>query len=219
MRADIKFCGLTRRADAELGASLGARFLGVVFAESPRRVTVGQALEVFTSIRSGANAARRVGVFGAASPKDIVATAREARLDVVQLHCDPDTADVRALRDRFEGEIWAARRIAGDKLPDDFEQLAELADRVLLDARPANGAQLGGTGQRFAWEAIAEQLRRRDVRRLVVAGGLTPDNVGLAIQLFAPDVVDVSSGVESSPGIKDHGRMQAFARAVGAAGR
>lgn len=219
MGVEIKFCGLTRPADVLLGASLGAHFLGVVFAESPRRVNVERAREVFALLAGSQTAPRRVGVFGATRVADIVATATAVHLDVVQLHADPSADDVRSLGDAFGGEIWATRRVERDQLPDDLEELSRVADRVLLDARPANGTPLGGSGRRFDWEAVAEKLRRRPVPRLVVAGGLTPENVALAIELFEPSVVDVSSGIELSAGIKDEARMRAFARAVGASNR
>lgn len=219
MHTEIKFCGLTRPEDAAFAASLGARYVGVIFAESPRRVTGTQALEIFASLATVDPAPRRVGVLGRGTQADITAFAGDAELDVVQLHADPTPVDVRALRDAFDGEIWAVRRIAADRLPDDMAVLAGLADRIVLDARAQNGGPLGGTGQRFDWERVADQLAQMAVPRLVLAGGLTPENVGLAIELFAPSVVDVSSGVESSPGVKDHSRMRDFAKAVEAARR
>jgi phosphoribosylanthranilate isomerase len=217
VRPDIKFCGLTRAADAAFGASLGARFLGVIFAESPRQVTSDKAREVFASLSQLPASPRRVGVFSATTLAQIAANAKLAQLDVIQLHGDPTAADVRSLRGAFGGEIWAARRISGDQLPDDIEVLAAAADRVLLDTRAANGGPLGGTGQRFDWGPVADRLKQRAVPRLVLAGGLTPDNVAVAIELFGPTVVDVSSGVESAPGVKDHNRMREFAQAVRAA--
>jgi len=213
---DVKFCGLTRPADAQLGASLGARFLGVVFAESRRRVDVGRARAVFAPLAELRDPPSRVGVFGAASTLEILAMAAQVGLDVVQLHADPKPSAVRGLRDSFGGEIWAARRIVNDQLPDDLDEIASVADRVLLDARLHDGAPLGGGGRGFAWQAVADQLKHRSISaRLVVAGGLTPENVGVAIELLAPNVVDVSSGVEQSPGLKDEALMRAFVRAVG----
>lgn len=210
MRVEVKFCGLTRASDAALGATLGAGFLGVVFAESPRRVDVEGALRVFQGVSGVPSAPRRVGVFGAAPVADIARTAREAGLDAVQLHGDPTIADVCSLRDAFGGEIWAARRIARDELPSDLDELKAAADRVLLDARPPDGSPLGGAGRAFHWEVVAPKLGRDRLPKLVLAGGLTPDNVGWAIDLFAPGIVDVSSGVEQSPGIKDEALMRAF---------
>ena len=216
MTASVKFCGLTRPADARLGASLGARFLGVVFAESGRRVDAVRASAIFRPLAELRDPPGRVGVFGAASALEILATAAQVGLDVIQLHADPKPSDVRNLRDSFDGEIWATRRIEGEQLPEDLDEIASVADRVLLDARLEKGAPLGGGGRTFAWEAVASQLKHHSIPRLVLAGGLTPENVGLAIELFAPSVVDVSSGVEQSVGVKDEALMRAFVRAVGA---
>ena len=215
MAVDVKFCGLTRPADARLGASLGARFLGVVFAESRRCVDAGRASAIFRPLAELRDPPSRVGVFGAASTLEILATATHVGLDVIQLHADPKPSDVRALRDAFGGEIWATRRIQGDQLSEDLDEIARVSDRVLLDARLEKDAPLGGGGRSFSWDAIAGQLKHRSMPRLVVAGGLTPANVGVAIELLTPSVVDVSSGVEQSVGIKDEALMRAFVRAVG----
>ncbi|MGQ0639317.1 MAG: phosphoribosylanthranilate isomerase [Gemmatimonadaceae bacterium] len=214
VRVEIKFCGLTRSADAALGAALGASYLGVIFAMSPRCLDPAAARNVFASVSQGP---KRVGVFGAAAAADIARTALDVGLDVVQLHADPNAGDVAAVRAAFPGEVWAACRIAGDRIPDGLEALAAVADRILVDARPGNGSALGGSGTSFAWESVVEPLARiRGHTPLVVAGGLTPSNVRRAIALLSPDAVDVSSGVESAPGIKDENLMRAFARAVGA---
>jgi phosphoribosylanthranilate isomerase len=206
--ADIKFCGLTRAEDARVGAELGARYLGAIFADGPRRVTPERAADVLAAPRN----VFRVGVFGQATPEEIAATAVAARLDVVQLHADPTAADVDALRSSWPGRIWAVVRIAGP-LPPATEALFELADAVLLDARIAG--RLGGTGVPLPWAEVAREVDAiRKGGALVLAGGLTPDNVGEAIAALAPDVVDVSSGVETAPGVKDHTRMRLFAEAV-----
>lgn len=219
MRVDVKFCGLTRAADAALGAALGAGYLGVVFAESPRRVDAAGARAVFAPLQNGSGP-QRVGVFGAAAAGEIARTAQDILLDVVQLSGDPSAADVLKLRELFAGEIWATRRITGSSVPHDLGQLADVADRVLLDARPLSGAALGGTGTAFDWEALAPHIAPlRPSMRLVVAGGLTPGNVRRAIELLAPNVVDVSSGVEKAPGIKDEQLMRAFVRAAAGADR
>lgn len=217
MRVDVKFCGLTRAADAALGATLGAGYLGVVFAESRRRVDAAEARAVFAPLPDGSGP-RRVGVFGAATVEEIARTAKDVDLDVVQLSGDPSAPDILQLRELFAGEIWATRRIAGSSAPPDLEELAVVADGLLLDARAPGGTALGGTGSTFDWEALAPRLAQlRRSTRLVVAGGLTPANVGRAIDLLSPSVVDVSSGVERAPGIKDELLMRAFVRAAGAA--
>jgi len=207
---EIKFCGMTRAADAQYAASLGAAYVGVIFAESPRHVDPGAATAVLAGARKRAST---VGVFGHAAVETIATVASDLGLDVVQLHDDPAPAIVERMRPRFGGAVWAAVRIEGSALPDNAAGLLGVADAVVLDARVAG--QLGGTGYSFDWDAIARTLDRdRDRARVVLAGGLSPENVARAVRIIAPDVVDVSSGVESAPGIKDHARMRAFRDAV-----
>jgi phosphoribosylanthranilate isomerase len=205
---DIKFCGLTRRHDADYAASLGARFCGVIFAGGPRVVTPEHAVEILPS------GIARVGVFGAQPTEEIAAMAAAVGLDVVQLHNDPTVEDVERLRPLFGGAIWAAVRPATDDLPLSVDGLFAAADAVLLDARVPG--VLGGTGKTLHWVALARTVDRARgaTGRLVLAGGLTAQNVAAAIGALSPDVVDVSSGVERAPGVKDHARMEAFAAAA-----
>lgn len=206
---EVKFCGLTRPADAEQAAALGASYAGVIFAGGPRRLTPPQAAAVL----GAAGTARRVGVFGAVAPGEIARTADQVGLDVVQLHGDPDAAAVAAVRRAFGGLVWAVARCEGARLPVATAELFATADAVVLDAKVPG--MLGGTGVAVPWEEIAAAVgAARGAGRLVLAGGLTPENVAEAVGALAPDVVDVSSGVESAPGIKDHDRMRAFRRAV-----
>lgn len=207
--AEIKFCGLMRPEDAAFAGTLGAAYLGVIFAGGPRRLTVARAGEVLDGCGRGA---RRVGVFGRVAAEEIGRAVDEARLDVVQLHRDPTPDDVAAVRRVTSARIWAVARVA-DSLPREAAELLAAADALLIDAR-VSGA-LGGTGVAVEWEAIADALAgMRGGRTVILAGGLAPENVGRAIATLRPDVVDVSSGVESAPGIKDHARMRAFAAAV-----
>jgi len=208
--AKVKFCGLTRAEDAAYAAELGAGYAGVIFAESPRRLTTAAAKSVLAAAGS---TVKRVGVFGTNSPDAIANAVEQAGLDVIQLHADPTGADVLALRERFAGEIWAAVRVGDGRMPDDTHVLLETADAIVLDARSQH--LLGGTGQALPWSELAADVARvRGSGSVVLAGGLTAQNVGTAIRTLAPDVVDVSSGVETSPGIKDHRLMKAFADAV-----
>jgi phosphoribosylanthranilate isomerase len=207
---DIKFCGLTRAEDAEFAALLGAAYVGVIFAQSPRRLEPIVASEVLSGVRGRAST---VGVFGPANVETIASVASEAGLDIVQLHGDPSPGVVERVRPFFGGEVWAVVRIAGSELPKEATALLGVADAVVLDTKVSG--QLGGTGTAFDWDGIARTLDRRRVRaRVVLAGGLNPENVAHAVRVVAPDVVDVSSGVESAPGIKDHARMRAFSDAV-----
>ena len=216
MAAEVKFCGITRAEDAAEAARLGASYVGAIFAGGPRQVQPARAADNFGGLPAGV---RRVGVFGPARAAEIAQIARSARLDVVQLHADPDVEDVRAVRRLVDAAVWAVLRIDEATLPDAATRLAETADALLLDAK-VTGA-LGGTGHSLAWGALAESvasLRERVSCTIVLAGGLAPENVGRAIEALQPDAVDVSSGVERAPGIKDHERMRAFMEAVQRAG-
>ena len=210
-RPHVKFCGLTRVEDAAHGAALGARYLGVIFAGGPRLVSAAHAAALFAAVPGTYG---RVGVFGTQSTAEIGRIARDVGLTAAQLHGDPSPAMVDEVRAVFDGEVWAAVRTSGIDLPADLGALFDAADAVVLDAKVAGA--LGGTGVAIDWEALLPSLERvRGGGRLVLAGGLTPANVRRASQLIGPDVVDVSSGVERAPGMKDAARMTAFVEALG----
>jgi phosphoribosylanthranilate isomerase len=211
---EIKFCGLTRSTDARQAVALGASYVGVIFAGGPRHLTPERASDVLAEVPVDV---RRVGVFAAQPVEEIVAVAEQLQLAVVQLHGECDLRRIETLRRRFAGEIWPVLRIAGATVaPDTIAlALATKCDAILLDAM-APGA-LGGTGITLPWGALAASLDQlRAAGKIVLAGGLRPDNVAQAIAALSPDVVDVSSGVEQAglPGIKDHQRMRAFRDAV-----
>ena len=206
MLAKVKFCGMTRPTDAALAAEIGVSYVGVVFADGPRRVDPGVGCRI---LDAAGPTVKRVGVFGTNNADVIAQAAAVARLDVVQLHADPSTSDVRLIRQKFAGEVWAAIRVSGSRIPTEAEQLFDTADAIVLDAR--SGKRLGGTGQALPWNELAADLaRERGSSAVVLAGGLKPDNVGAAIRTLGPDVVDVSSGIESSPGVKDPWLMREF---------
>jgi phosphoribosylanthranilate isomerase len=209
---DIKICGLTRSVDAEYADAAGVEYLGVIFAGGPRERTPTQARDTLAGRR-----ARKVGVF-ADQAEDVIATFVEmVGLDVVQLHGDVDAERVERVRAATGREVWAVVRTADGLLPDSVDDLADAADALLIDAKVPG--QLGGSGVRVPWDRLGESLDALDYHpRIVLAGGLTPENVAEAIDLVAPNVVDISSGVESSPGIKDHARLRAFVASVRSAG-
>jgi phosphoribosylanthranilate isomerase len=210
--ADVKVCGLTRALDAEAADAAGAAYLGVIFAGGPRERTPAEAKATLAGRR-----AQKVGVFGSQSPTAIADIAAEVGLQVVQLHGASDVERVEAVRAATGLEIWAAVRTADGILPDGVEELADAADALLVDALVPG--QLGGSGVTIPWMELGESLDSMERgHRIVLAGGLTPDNVGEAIEYVSPSVVDVSSGVESAPGIKDHARIRAFVAAVRASG-
>ena len=207
---DIKFCGLTRADDAAYAAALGASYVGVIFAGGPRTLT----LEAARGVLAGTpQSVRRVGVFSDQPVSEIGRAARELSLSVVQLHTDANPERIGQLRRHFAGAIWPVLRVRGSELPPGASELAEAGDGLLLDAYVAGA--LGGTGVSIAWDHVLSSVAElRGNRPIILAGGLRPENVGAAIASLAPDVVDVSSGVEQTPGIKDHDRMRAFRDAV-----
>lgn len=208
MTTAIKFCGVARREDVGMAAELGASYVGAIFAESRRRVTPGQAAAMWTA----AGAMKKVGVFGTAPVDEILQAASVSGLDVIQLHASPGEGTIDQLRAGFRGAIWSVIRI-GEAGVVDIAGESSAADAILVDSFAESG--LGGTGRAFDWEREASAIRRlTGDKPLIVAGGLDADNVAAAIRALSPSVVDVSSGVESSPGVKDHNRMRAFARAV-----
>lgn len=208
---ETKFCGMTRAEDVALAVALGAAFVGVVFAPSPRRLSPESAREVLAP--TVGTATRRVGVFGPATWPEIAAAARTAQLDVVQLHAMRDAEDIRQVRTVFDGEVWGVARIGPDGLREEHRAMFDVGDGVVMDALSARG--LGGTGESFDWAGVALAVAQwRGGPRVIIAGGLHAGNVAAAIDVLAPDVVDVSSGVERAPGIKDPDRMRAFAEAV-----
>ena len=212
----VKLCGIVRAEDAAAAGRLGADYLGAIFAGGPRLVAPQVVRANVAAARQAAStrAPLAVGVMGTQAPDAIARLAEEATLDAVQLHADPDAEAVAAVRRAFGGEVWGVLRIAGTEVPHQAAALFDAADAVVLDAK-VDWTPFGGTGVTLAWEALAESLAPyRGRARLVLAGGLRPENVADAVRALRPDVVDVSSGVERAPGVKDPDRMAAFLAAA-----
>lgn len=210
----IKFCGLTRPEDAAFAEELGATYAGVVLARSVRQVSAGYAREILASAPS----LRHVGVFRRGDVSEILDEAEDAGLDIIQLHGDFLAAEIAVLREGFDGDIWAVLPIdsLSAAVPRIGTDMIDAIDGVLLDTSVSGNS--GGTGVAFDWRAMIPLAREIQGRvDLVVAGGLNPGNVGAMIRALAPTAADVSSGVESAPGIKDRNLMAAFAEAVAAA--
>ncbi|MEJ7809242.1 MAG: phosphoribosylanthranilate isomerase [Gemmatimonadaceae bacterium] len=214
MTVALKYCGLTRPEDAAVAGELGAAYVGVIFAGGPRMLSAAFARQVLDAAGAGV---LRVGVFGAQPPEDLARAADEARLDIVQLHADPTPDDVATARAATSCEVWGAVRISAREPAPDWRSLSGAADGVVLDAKVAGA--LGGTGASFDWPAAAVSVASQRSSLLILAGGLNAANVARAVGALSPDVVDVSSGVEASTGVKDHGRMRAFADAARGGGR
>jgi phosphoribosylanthranilate isomerase len=220
----VKICGLTRAEDVRLAADSGAWALGFVFAPSSRRVTADQVAELVAEVRraSPTSVARPliVGVFGDAPADEIARTVVAAGLDAAQLHgrSGPRPAEVRrAVEDltsttRLDfGKSSGAQKVllfqsvAVDPAADDAEELQRRivsarseADLVLLDT--CSRGRFGGTGTAFPWDLARAAS---DGKPFLIAGGIGPDNAGEAVLRSGAWGLDVSSGVESSPGVKD----------------
>jgi phosphoribosylanthranilate isomerase len=208
----IKFCGLTRPQDVSAAASSGARYVGFVFfPKSPRNVTLEAARALALSVPVGV---AKVALTVNAEDDALDALVAAVPLDMLQLHGheSPDrVADVRA---RYGLPVMKALGVATAEDLGQIDTFAEVADQLLIDAKPPVGADLpGGNGLSFDWRLLAG--RKYWTRPWMLAGGLTPDNVAEAVRLTGARQVDVSSGVESAPGVKDADRMAAFAWALG----
>lgn len=211
MGPKVKICGLMRPKDAEAAASAGADYLGVVFAEGKRRVAAARGREILDE--ASASGARRVGVFGASNGDEILRAATSARLDVLQLTGEFAGDELSYVRQHFSGTLWGVERVPPDGIAAERWARWNEVDAVVVDTWSAGA--LGGTGVPFDWAAAASAIAAlRGQRPIVLAGGLTPDNVARGIMILAPDVVDVSSGVERIAGEKDPTRIAAFVRAV-----
>jgi phosphoribosylanthranilate isomerase len=192
----LKICGITRLADAVHAADLGATALGFVFwPRSPRYITPARAAEIIAALPQ---AMTKVGVFVNAAAEEVETTVEAAGLDVVQLHGDerPEFG-VSLGHPVFRSMTLADAADVIDAWP--------VGTPLLLDA--ADRERRGGTGRTVDWDRAAELARRR---RVILAGGLTPENVGDAIAIVNPYGVDVSSGVEESPGVKDFKKVAQF---------
>ena len=199
----VKVCGITNPEDGAFAAGSGADAIGLVFAESPRKLSVEEAREIGAALPEGV---QKVGVFVNEDPEEVLRIAREVGLDYAQLHGDeePETVTIlqeagvkvmKALRVRDEGSLGALEGYG--------------ADLVILDAWSEKAR--GGTGERFDW-ALAKSLRGRG--NIVISGGLSPENVRDAISFFEPYGVDASSSLEATPGKKNGELVRRFVSAA-----
>lgn len=196
----IKFDGITRPEDAVAAAELGVSAIGMIFAPSPRRVTTQQAHAVREAVPSGVLA---FGVFDDSSPREVGEIAEALKLDGVQFPAP-------LVAGRFLPNGVAVLRTVRVREAEDLIDVERLeCTAVHLDAYVEG--KLGGTGVAAPWELIAAH---RPSVPFVLSGGLRPENVAEAIQRLDPDGVDVSSGIEREPGIKDTDAMEAFVRAA-----
>lgn len=197
----VKICGVCRPEDAAAADRLGADYVGVILAPDRRRSqSLSAALAIFAEVQH----ARRVGVFIDPSAGEIEAALGALRLDVVQLHGSESPQLAREIGSACP--VWKAVTVAdAGHLVDALSTFSGAVDAVVLD----HG--MGGTGESFDWtEAASLREQFPPALTIVAAGGLTPGNVAAAIQTLRPDIVDVSSGVESAPAVKSAALIKDF---------
>jgi phosphoribosylanthranilate isomerase len=206
----VKICGLTEPSGLEAAVAAGAGYLGFVFfPPSPRNLGLGAARDLALGVPPGV---ARVALTVDATDAELDAITDRVPIDMLQLHGAEDPARVAEVRARYGLPVMKAVGIADAADLPRLDAFAAVADQLLVDARPPRGAPLpGGNGLAFDWRLIAG---RRWPVPWMLAGGLTPDNVAEAIRLTGARQVDVSSGVESAPGLKDPASVAAFCAAA-----
>ncbi len=208
----VKICGLRTPADVAAVARAGAAYAGFVFfAKSPRNVTLPEARLAAMAAPPGlAKVALTVDADNAA----LDAIVEAVPLDILQLHGHESPDRVAEVRARYGLPVMKAIGLADESDLAAIFAFSTVADQILIDAKPPRGADLpGGNGLAFDWRLLAG---RRWLRPWMLAGGLTSENVAEAVRLTGARQVDVSSGVESAPGVKDAARIAAFVAAAGA---
>ena len=200
----VKICGITNAEDARIACEVGVDALGLNFyPRSPRALSVQKAIELRASIPSGVQV---FGVFVNAEAAEVMKIFRDVRLDPLQLHGDESPTAVTQLA--HLAPVFKALRVGPDFSPATLENYPDVSG-FLFDTADAMPGQYGGTGRLADW-GVAQQAARS--HRVILAGGLNAENVAAAILQVRPYGVDVASGVEASPGEKDHAQLREFVR-------
>lgn len=207
----VKICGLRTGADVAAVASAGAAYAGFVFfAKSPRNLTVAEAKLLALAAPEGLC---KVALTVDADEATLDAIVEAVPLDMLQLHGHETAERVAEVKARYGLPVMKAMGVADEGDLVGLTEMSLVADQLLIDAKPPKGAALpGGNGLAFDWRLL---VGRRWLKPWMLAGGLTPENVAEAIRLTGARQVDVSSGVESAPGVKDPGRIAALVEAAG----
>ena len=201
-RTRVKICGITNVEDAIAAVNAGADAIGLVFyAPSPRYVTIEQAQQIVAAMPPFVSV---VALFVNALPAEIKTVLAQVRIDIVQFHGDESPAECEQIKLPY----YKAIRVKADTNLLQYAVEFKHAKALLLDTYTE--AAFGGTGQVFDWRLVPKNL----TKPVILAGGLAPQNVSLAIQQVRPYAVDVSGGVESAKGIKDTAKVAAFMQAV-----
>jgi len=206
----VKICGLRTAADLAAVAASGAAYAGFVFfAKSPRNLTIAEARALTLAAPPGL---AKVALVVNADDATLDAITEAMPLDMLQLHGHESPDRVAEIRSRYGLPVMKAVGVADEGDLAAVFDYSLVADQLLIDAKPPKNADLpGGNGLSFDWRLVAQ---RRWLRPWMLAGGLTPENVAQAIRLTNARQVDVSSGVESAPGVKDPARIAAFVKAA-----
>lgn len=206
----VKICGLRTESDVAAAAAAGAAYAGFVFfAKSPRHLSLEQATRLALAAPPGL---AKVALTVDADDATLDAIVEAVPLDMLQLHGHESPDRVAQVRDRYRLPVMKAIGVADEGDLAALLDYSLVADQILVDAKPPRNADLpGGNGLSFDWRLVAQ---RRWLRPWMLAGGLTPENVAEAIRLTNARQVDVSSGVEAAPGVKDAGRIAAFVKAA-----
>ena len=207
----VKICGLTREADMLAVAKAGVSYAGLVFfAKSPRNLGLAQARDLALAAPPGL---AKVALTVDANDDMLDAILHEVPLDMLQLHGRETPQRVSALKARYGLPVMKALGIADAEDLHKIDLYAGVADQLLIDAKPPTGSALpGGNGLAFDWRLL--QARKYWALPWMLAGGLSAQNVAQAVQLTGARQVDLSSGVETAPGLKDADQIAAFMQAV-----
>lgn len=207
MKTQIKICGLSNESSVAAAAEAGADYIGLVhFEKSPRHVTLERAAELR---EAAAKSLKIVLLLVNADPKLTGRAVNIVRPDIIQFHGGETPEWIKLVRDQSKVEVWKALGLKDKATLAKSSRFEGAADRLLFDA-PAK-ALPGGTGTSFDWSVLAGHDHKTPWG---LAGGLDSDNIAQAMEATNPPLVDVSSGVESAPGVKDVDRIAAFCQAV-----
>lgn len=206
----VKICGLRTAADVAAVAAAGAAYAGFVFfPKSPRHLTLAAAREAALAAPPGL---AKVALTVDADDAALDAIVEAVPLDMLQLHGHESPDRVAKVRARYGLPVMKAIGVADEGDLAALLDYSLVADQLLIDAKPPRGAEVpGGNGLSFDWRLL---VGRKWLRPWMLAGGLTPENVAAAVRLTGARQVDVSSGVESAPGVKDAARIAAFVAAA-----
>lgn len=205
----VKICGLGDPENLRVAIEAGARFVGLVFyPDSPRNVSFDTAFELARTVPTGV---RTVGLMVDPDDALLERVLTGIQLDMLQLHGGESPERVLEIKSKYHIDVMKVIRVRDETDFETVRDYEQIADWLMFDSKPEKATLPGGTGHSFDWSLLEG---RTFSKPWMLAGGLTPEHVADAIKQTNPDAVDVSSGVESAPGIKDPAKIKAFIDAV-----